>query len=493
MEPRFHHDFSQVRVHTDQRANESAQAVNALAYTVGHHVVFNTGQFSPATAQGQYLLAHELTHTVQQEHGSSGVQSLEIGPARDIHEQEADQTASRVVNGLAAWEVGASGSFVQRRLNDGHDLSATRFAGNLVLEAVYDNERLIEKDSRGTAVRLIQESLIAQGYDLHVFGPDGIFGDETEAAVRAFQIDAGAVKLDGIVGPETMALLDMRDPGTTTPTGPAAGPPPAVGPPVPPATGVVFSEHPNETFAGYDNSTPPDWLVVPVNERRRALAVITPAPARPAFVSASLATATVDVTPDGIVVTGVAHGVTNITAQEGGVTLATLRISVKQQLTHNVTFHYVCDSAAVPHCSNGAPPADEMRSRLNRVWERQANVMFTGGTAVNVVAPGDLGPAVDWTSPGGGEWNTVTALGTGADYNIFRVWRYMQDGTWPNDAANMGSNTLIGDNPCADGWGLAHETGHFLGLDHPDAFIMTPCGGRTDQRVSKAMADKVNP
>jgi peptidoglycan hydrolase-like protein with peptidoglycan-binding domain len=493
LEQRFEHNFSQVRVHTDPRANESAQAVNALAYTVGRHIVFNSRQYSPSTSQGQYLLAHELTHTIQQQGRSDGLQRLAIGAANDVYEQEADYAASRAVNGLAAQPVGVTGVSLQRTLNDGHDLSATRFAGNLVLEGVYDNERLIQKGSRGTPVRLIQESLIAQGYDLHAFGADGIFGDETEAAVRAFQIDAGAVKLDGIIGPETMGLLDMRDPGGTTPTGPAATPPPAVGPAVPPATGVVFSEHPTETFAGYDNSSPPDWLVVPVSERRRAQAVITPAIARPAFVSANPGTATVDVTPDGIVVTGVAHGVTNIQAQEAGATLATLRISVKQQLTHAVTFHYVCDSAVPPHCSNGAPPADEMRSRLNRVWERQANVLFTGGAAVPVVALGDLGAAVDWTSPGGGEWNTVTALGTGADYNVFRVWRYMQDGTWPNDAANLGSNTLVGDNPCADGWGLAHETGHFLGLDHPDGFIMTPCGGRVDQRVSKAMADKVNP
>jgi len=66
MEPRMGHDFSQVRVHTDARAAESARAVSALAYTVGHHVVFGHGAYNPRTSAGQRLLAHELTHVVQQ-------------------------------------------------------------------------------------------------------------------------------------------------------------------------------------------------------------------------------------------------------------------------------------------------------------------------------------------------------------------------------------------------------------------------------------------
>jgi Domain of unknown function (DUF4157) len=65
-EPRFKQDFSQVRIHTDQRAAESARSVNALAYTVGRDVVFGSGQYSPETPAGQRLLAHELTHVVQQ-------------------------------------------------------------------------------------------------------------------------------------------------------------------------------------------------------------------------------------------------------------------------------------------------------------------------------------------------------------------------------------------------------------------------------------------
>ena len=66
MEPRFGHDFSQVRVHTDGRAAESARAVNALAYTVGRDVVFGAGQYLPQTESGRKVIAHELAHVVQQ-------------------------------------------------------------------------------------------------------------------------------------------------------------------------------------------------------------------------------------------------------------------------------------------------------------------------------------------------------------------------------------------------------------------------------------------
>jgi Domain of unknown function (DUF4157) len=66
MEPRFGHDFSNVRVHADGRAAESAKAVSALAYTVGPHVVFGTGEYGPDTDRGRQLVAHELVHVVQQ-------------------------------------------------------------------------------------------------------------------------------------------------------------------------------------------------------------------------------------------------------------------------------------------------------------------------------------------------------------------------------------------------------------------------------------------
>jgi len=69
MEPRFGHDFSHVRVHTDENAETSAWTLNAHAYTVGNDIVFGLGRFDPTAVEGRRLLAHELTHVVQQSVG----------------------------------------------------------------------------------------------------------------------------------------------------------------------------------------------------------------------------------------------------------------------------------------------------------------------------------------------------------------------------------------------------------------------------------------
>jgi hypothetical protein len=66
VEPRFGRDFSNVRVHTDARAAESAHMVEARAYTVGSHLVFASGEYRPQTSHGRHLLAHELAHVLQQ-------------------------------------------------------------------------------------------------------------------------------------------------------------------------------------------------------------------------------------------------------------------------------------------------------------------------------------------------------------------------------------------------------------------------------------------
>ncbi len=98
MEPRFGHDFSRVRVHTDEKAAASARAVNALAYTVGGNVVFGAGNYAPGKISGRNLLAHELTHVVQQRaaRNSAPQAKLEVGPSNDNLEQEADRFAEQI-------------------------------------------------------------------------------------------------------------------------------------------------------------------------------------------------------------------------------------------------------------------------------------------------------------------------------------------------------------------------------------------------------------
>jgi hypothetical protein len=65
-EPRFGYDFANVRLHTNNEANESAKTVNALAYTHGNNIVFGPGQYQPGNQESKKLLAHELTHVAQQ-------------------------------------------------------------------------------------------------------------------------------------------------------------------------------------------------------------------------------------------------------------------------------------------------------------------------------------------------------------------------------------------------------------------------------------------
>ncbi|MBV9169443.1 MAG: DUF4157 domain-containing protein [Chloroflexi bacterium] len=73
-EPRFGHNFSEVRVHADTQASAAAHEVTAQAFTVGEHIVFSQGQFAPNSTAGRHLLAHELTHVVQQRAGGPALQ-----------------------------------------------------------------------------------------------------------------------------------------------------------------------------------------------------------------------------------------------------------------------------------------------------------------------------------------------------------------------------------------------------------------------------------
>jgi hypothetical protein len=100
-EPRLGRDLSQVEVHSSVRAAESARAINAMAYTVGNAIVFGTGRYSPKSESGRGLLAHELTHVVQQAESATPAfqKSLEIGHPDDPSEREAESVAEAVLRG----------------------------------------------------------------------------------------------------------------------------------------------------------------------------------------------------------------------------------------------------------------------------------------------------------------------------------------------------------------------------------------------------------
>ncbi|MBK7621718.1 MAG: DUF4157 domain-containing protein [Kineosporiaceae bacterium] len=102
MESRLGADFSDVRVHDDSAAHDSARAVNAHAYTVGSNVVFQRDQYDPSSTQGRTTLAHELTHVVQQRSGpvdgTPAAGGVRISDPSDRFEREAADTAARVMS-----------------------------------------------------------------------------------------------------------------------------------------------------------------------------------------------------------------------------------------------------------------------------------------------------------------------------------------------------------------------------------------------------------
>jgi hypothetical protein len=96
MEPAFDADFSGVRVHADAQADTLNRALNARAFTTGQDIFFSQGAYNAGSSSGRELLAHELTHVVQQ-NGEQVQAKLTVGRPGDHYEQEADQVARAVM------------------------------------------------------------------------------------------------------------------------------------------------------------------------------------------------------------------------------------------------------------------------------------------------------------------------------------------------------------------------------------------------------------
>jgi hypothetical protein len=263
MESAFGTDFSSVRVHTDTTADALNRSLSALAFTTGHDVYFRQGQYDPEGASGRRLLAHELTHVVQQA-GAAGQSSLIVGAPGDAYEQEADHVADAVMHSLEhdtpqpmSVAGGAQTNSIQRMCTacaQGHHHSATaipeeeervaggmragigggccaghaganplqedliqpgvgghgvaRISGSATLKI--QRQPLTVRGDVGCPVPELQEALNATGEALVV---DGRFGPLTEAAVRRFQTAHPPLAVDGDVGPLTWPELHTAAPG----------------------------------------------------------------------------------------------------------------------------------------------------------------------------------------------------------------------------------------------------------------------------------------
>lgn len=194
MEQRFRHDFSGVRVHTDAKAAESARAVHALAYTVGRNIIFSTGRYAPYRSDGQRLIAHELTHVVQQSQSAGSAHAtLEIGRSGSSEEAEAVQNEFAIHP--SARTVGIS---LQRHDDPNQYLGGTNM--------VFDNQgearmaALAEATALGPGHTITHDPMPARGLPhYHVVDPvgrrvRGHFFYRTRRRRRSYRVDWSAVR-----------------------------------------------------------------------------------------------------------------------------------------------------------------------------------------------------------------------------------------------------------------------------------------------------------
>ena len=114
MESSFGADFGAVRVHTDDRADHLNGALSAKAFTTGSDIFFRHGEYSPGSSGGRELLAHELTHVVQQ--SGDGIQrKMTVSQPGDTHEVEADQMARLVMQHEQVGGANSNPAAVQRQ------------------------------------------------------------------------------------------------------------------------------------------------------------------------------------------------------------------------------------------------------------------------------------------------------------------------------------------------------------------------------------------
>lgn len=261
-EPRFGQDFSEVRVHTDGRAAESAKALGAHAYTFGNQIVFDSGRYAPASPEGRRLLAHELTHVVQQSGGRAS-------RGADAGSRDVSGDISRAPAGLLSRQPKPTADDDARKKDEAQRLDRIKFhvEQQKKVATYLDNARKITPDAKkgisdpDNLVHNSVQMLDSGKLTLTVLTPthydpkrvfDSRFKFDSKGAFKKFggeyppdhksgagmelqeNVDAGGeVKIPPPpLKLETMPPKEERVPGGTTTTPPApAKPAPATTPP----------------------------------------------------------------------------------------------------------------------------------------------------------------------------------------------------------------------------------------------------------------------
>ncbi len=167
MGARFGQDFDHVRVHADGHAAESAQAIHAWAYTVGSDVVFGEGQYQPGTSEGQRLLAHELTHVVQQGAGQFIIQRAVAlvdddykALAQQLHKALGGLGTKALPARLVTWMMGYKESiYVSLQKLEKDPVAISKLSQVYKDEYKTDLEVEIRSQMEGEALRLVLELL----------------------------------------------------------------------------------------------------------------------------------------------------------------------------------------------------------------------------------------------------------------------------------------------------------------------------------------------
>lgn len=200
MESAFGADFQGVRIHTGAEAHSLNRAVSAVAFTTGKDIFFNNGAYDPNSAGGRELLAHELTHVVQQA-GYGVRRKLAVGPQNDQYEQEADHVARLVASTIGTYSPDA----VQRQSSCG----AHADSGGECAECRKKREHAVQQ--------LALQRRIAEAIQRRVVCPPGV---SEEDGTGCYEVADGGSESSNATAPATPS-------GANTSTPPDAGTSPA--------------------------------------------------------------------------------------------------------------------------------------------------------------------------------------------------------------------------------------------------------------------------